>query len=289
MTAILPANVASAASQVVETAGMGGVFTAPTAGRYPCVVIVPGSGPTDRDGNNPFGVTARPYALLAGALLAEGVATLRYNKRLPGTTEAERALTIDAAATDAGQWLRWCRDLPDVTAVYLLGHSEGGLIALDLARRQPVSGVILLATPGKPVAELIMKQLARASDAQRSEAASILARLDQGQSVDAVAPELAPLFRPSVQPFLRSLMALDPQAMARALVVPLLVIAGGRDLQVPVVDAQPGGDALILPAMNHVLKDVSDDDADNLAAYREPERPLAAGLVAAIAAFIRRH
>ncbi|MBX3539172.1 MAG: alpha/beta fold hydrolase [Chelatococcus sp.] len=285
---------------IVNVDGMAGVYSAP-AGKaaFACAVIVPGSGPTNRDGNNPYGVGARPYALVADALLADGIASLRYDKRLPATVEAERELTFDAAVADAGRWLHWCRAQTGVSAVFLIGHSEGGLIALALARREAVAGLVLLTTPGKPVAELIQKQLAQAPEPLRAEAAAILARLRRGDLVDDVPAALAPLFRPSIQPFLRSLMAVDPDALARRQQAPLLVVAGGRDIQVPPADARPGGEALTLPDMNHVLKDVAAEPADNpladnlladnLAAYRDPDRPLANGLVEAVVAFIRRH
>ncbi|MBS7696920.1 MULTISPECIES: alpha/beta fold hydrolase [unclassified Chelatococcus] len=278
------------AETIVSRSGMTGVFAAPAGkGTFPCAVIVPGSGPTDRDGNNPYGVSARPYALLADALLAGGIATLRYDKRLPSTADAERELTIDAAIADAAEWLRWCRAQTGISAAFLIGHSEGGVIALALAQREPVAGLVLLTTPGKPVAELIRKQLAEAPEPLRGEAATILERLQHGDDIEQVPAALAPLFRPSIQPFLRSLMALDPDGLARQQQAPLLVIAGGRDIQVPPVDARPGGVALTLPAMNHVLKDVEPGAADNLAAYRDPDRALAEGLVQTIVAFIRRH
>ncbi|CAH1679250.1 Alpha/beta hydrolase [Hyphomicrobiales bacterium] len=278
------------AETTVTVEGMTGVYSAP-AGRaaFACAVILPGSGPTNRDGNNPYGVSARPYALVADALLADGIASLRYDKRLPATVDAERELTFDAAVADAGRWLHWCRAQAGVSAVFLIGHSEGGVIALALAHREPVAGLVLLTTPGKPVAELIKKQLAPAPEPLRAEAATILERLQRGDSVEDIPAALAPLFRSSIQPFLRSLMAVDADALARRLRAPLLVIAGGRDIQVPPADAEPGGAALTLPGMNHVLKDVAPDSADNLAAYRDPDRPLAKGLVETVVAFIRRH
>ena len=274
----------------VSADGMAGAFMAPTGdGPFACAVIVPGSGPTNRDGDNPYGVSARPYALIADRLLAAGIASLRYDKRLPATVEAERELTFDGAVADAGRWLHWCRAQTGVSAVFLIGHSEGGMIALALADREPVAGLVLLTTPGRPVAELIANQLAPLPEPLRADAASILARLQRGDSVDDVPAALAPLFRPSIQPFLMSLMAVNPDALARRQRAPLLVVAGGQDIQVPPADAQPGGVALTLPDMNHVLKDVAADAADNLAAYRDPVRPLATGLVEAVVAFIRRH
>jgi pimeloyl-ACP methyl ester carboxylesterase len=279
--------VSATEAEIIALGDLKGTFTpAVRMGRRPCAVILPGSGPTDRDGNNPFGVKASPYRLLAEALAAEGIATLRYDKRLPRSPQEEAAYTLDDAVMEAGRWLDWCEGRAGTAAVYLIGHSEGGLIALALARRRTVAGLVLLTTPGVGLAAGILKQLMVAPDAIKTEAATILTRLIAGEVVDSVSSALMPLFRPSVQPFLWSLLALDPGALAAAQTAPLLGIGGGRDLQVPPEDAAPVGGALILPAMNHVLKDVSDDRADNIAAYRDPDRPLATGLVPAIATFM---
>jgi len=104
---------------------------------------------------------------------------------------------------------------------------------------------------------------------------------------------LMPLFRPSVQPFLRSEIAMDPAAELARLRVPTLIVSGGHDLQVRATDAQALGQArpdarrFDAPEMNHVLKAAPTGRAEQQAAYSDPQLPLMPGLVDAIASFVK--
>ena len=104
---------------------------------------------------------------------------------------------------------------------------------------------------------------------------------------------LALVFRPSIHPYLMSVFSLDPVRSLSDVKQPALVVGGAADLQVFRADfdalaaARPDVRSLWLPRMNHVLVDVADDPADNLAAYADAERPLSAGLVDTLAAFLR--
>ena len=98
-----------------------------------------------------------------------------------------------------------------------------------------------------------------------------------------------------MQDFLIDVFRYDPAKLATSLKVPLLIVQGERDLQVSVADAkalaaaQPSAKLVLLPSMNHVLKDVSTDDrAANFATYSDSSLPVDADLVAAIADFVRR-
>ena len=105
-------------------------------------------------------------------------------------------------------------------------------------------------------------------------------------------PELAGLFRPSVQPYLTSWLLRDPAAELAGVRCPVLVVQGTADLQVQVSDArllaasQPDARMLLIPGMNHVLKAPNEVRAANLAAYADPELPLAPGLVEGVARFV---
>src|SRR6185437_11332636 len=114
----------------------------------PVVLIIPGSGPTDRDGNNPIGVTAAPYRLLAEALAAKGVSSVRIDKRgMFGSKAAvpdPNKVTIADYATDAHSWAAAVRKQTGAKCVWVLGHSEGALIALAATQQpQGICGVIL--------------------------------------------------------------------------------------------------------------------------------------------------
>lgn len=264
----------------------------------PVVLIVAGSGPTDRDGNNPFGVAASYLEKLAAALAAHGIASLRYDKRGAGQSPAvtdESVLTLQTYVDDAGAVFDWLRAQPGLGPIVIAGHSEGGLIALELAAaRRDVAGLVLLATPGRPPAQMIRDQLAPVPEPLRARALDILARLEAGGSVEDVPVPLHALFRPPIQNFLRSLLALDPAARLHAFPGPVLVAGGGRDLQVGRADfdalagTRPRAERLWLAGMNHVLVEVDDDVQANLAAYADPHAELAPGLAEAIAGFVER-
>lgn len=270
----------------------------------PVVLMIPGSGPTDRDGNNPLGVTAAPYRLLATALAAQGVSSVRIDKRgMFGSKAAipdPNKVTIGDYASDVHSWVQSIRARTGVHCVWVLGHSEGSLVALVAAQKPDgICGVISVSGAGRKLGEVIREQL-RANPANApllDSAMAALDRLERGEHVDVTGmhPALQRLFAPQVQDFLIDDLRYDPAKLAASLKVPLLIVQGERDLQVSVADAkllaeaQPKAELVLLPAMNHVLKDVTNDDrAANFATYADPSLPVDPGLVEAIATFVKR-
>ncbi|ALS59770.1 alpha/beta hydrolase [Pandoraea norimbergensis] len=267
------------------------------------VLIIPGSGPTDRDGNNPLGVRAEPYKLLAEGLAANRIATVRIDKRgLFGSAKAvanPNAVTVDDYVQDTLSWVNTIRQQTSARCVWLLGHSEGGLMALATAARHPdgVCGLILVSTGGRPLGDVLSEQLhANPVNAHIADAgdAAILS-LTKGERVDVktLPAPLAPLFAPAVQGFLISLFSQDPAKLIADVRVPTLIVQGERDLQVGLVDAQrlkqaqPAATLALLPDTNHVLKTVTTGErAANIATYGNPSLSLAPGVVSTIARYI---
>jgi len=295
---------AAAAAATVTIPGPKGPLegTLLTAGAgAPVVVVIPGSGPTDRDGNSPLGITAAPYRLLAEALAGRGVSTLRIDKRgLFGSKAAgdPNDVTVAAYAADTRGWAKEAARLTGRSCVWLLGHSEGGLVALQAAQdRQGLCGVILVAAPGRPLGEVMRDQL-RANPANAPILAPALAAIDSleaGRRIDAAAlpPPLPMLFPAAVQGYMIDLFAQDPQRLAASLKVPLLIVQGDRDLQVGVADARrlaagaPAARLAILPGVNHVMKRVTGNDAAaDIALYRDASVPVDAALVTVIASMV---
>ncbi|MBX9907516.1 MAG: lysophospholipase [Beijerinckiaceae bacterium] len=268
----------------------------------PVVLIVPGSGPTDRDGNSPLGIRAFSYRLIAEGLAARGIRSVRIDKR--GMFASSRAIadanavTIEDYAADIHSWVAAIRATMRVPCVWVLGHSEGGLSAL-VAAQQPcgICGLLLVSTIGRPLGDVLRDQITAnpANTPIRQEAAAVIAKLEAGHRVDEddINPQLRPLFRPEVQAFLASTFALDPAKLIAAYAGPVLILQGLRDIQVGRVDAErlhrsrPDAELALLPDANHVLKAVaSDDRAANIATYQDPDSPLAVGVIEAIAGFI---
>lgn len=273
-----------------------------TVQRPPIALIVPGSGPTDRDGNSAFGVRASTYRLLAEGLAARGIATVRTDKRgLGGSRDAvpdPYDVSIRAYAGDTLNWIAEIRRETGAPCVWIVGHSEGGLIALAAARHAPdICGVVLLAVPGRPLAEVLREQLRKnpANASILNQADGVIDDLDAGKTVDVtnLTPNVAAFFAPHLQRFWIDLFAHDPARMMSDYKGPALIVQGERDLQVSIEDAYSLKDAnaqavlRLLPDTNHVLKAVATDDpAANVATYADPALPLAPGVVPAVAHFI---
>ncbi|MEQ7874134.1 alpha/beta hydrolase [Sphingomonas sp. ASV193] len=274
----------------------------------PVVVIIPGSGPTDRNGNNPMGVAAQPYKLLAEALAAKGVSSVRIDKRgmfgSKGAVPDPNKVTIADYAADAHAWAKAARKATGAKCVWLAGHSEGSLVALA-AGQDPADlcGIVSISGMGRPFGTVLADQLKAQAAGQPAAtplldvALKAIASLEAGKTVDTAtmpAP-LMPLFAPQVQGYEIDLMKYRPAALAGSLKLPLLIVQGDQDTQVTVADAklladaQPKAKLVIAPGVNHVLKTVkADDPAANRASYADPSLPVAPAVVNAIAAFVRK-
>lgn len=278
-----------------------GTMLGPQAQHAPVVLIIPGSGPTDRDGNSPAGVLGNSYRLLAEALAERGITSVRIDKRgmfgSAAATPDANAVTIEDYVADVQAWSAVIRRRTQAPCIWLLGHSEGGLIAMAAARHTDVCGLLLLAAPGRPMGEILREQL-KANPANApllAQALPAIDALEAGKQVDTTGmhPALLRLFRPEVQGFLISAFSYDPARLLAGLAKPVLIVQGQRDLQVREADARalkqadPKATLVLLPDMNHVLKSVASDDVRaNLATYGDSSLPLAPGVVQSIGDFL---
>lgn len=258
------------------------------------VLILPGSGAPDRDGNQ-SGMTNDCLKLLAAGLRDHGITTLRIDKRAITTSDAEAAIRLETYVADTLAWLDFLRRQPGVRRIALIGHSEGALIGTLAAQRFPVTALVLIAGPGRPVGEVLRDQLApHLTPEWKTRIFAMIATLEAGGTVADVPPELQLLFRPSLQPYLRSLFAYDPAAELGKVTVPVEIIQGRRDLQVTVGDAerlaakQPKARLQLIDGMNHIFKSVPDDRGANLASYNDLSLPLAPGLIPVLADFLTK-
>ncbi len=301
-----PAAVASsvageAVTLETPTGRLGGTLLLPPGAgpRTPVVLILAGSGPNDRDGNAPqLGLRSNHLRLLAEALAADGIGSLRTDKRSIGESAAaggdEATLRFDHFVSDAQAWLELIARRRPQAPRLILGHSEGALVGTLAAYRSPVAGLVLVAPAGRPAGLVLREQFqAGLVEPLRSQALAAVAALERGEAVADVPAPLLAAFRPSVQPYLRSWLPLDPAAELARVGAPALVIRGSTDLQVAPADvarlsaAVPGVRTLEIAGMNHVLKAAPADRAGNLAAYVRPDLPLAPGLAAAVTTFVR--
>ena len=263
----------------------------------PVVLILAGSGPTDRDGNNPDGGRNDSLKRLAWVLAKHNIASVRYDKRgvaasRPATPD-ERNLSVEGYVDDAVAWSQKLKNDPRFGPLILLGHSEGALIATLAAPRADAAALISLSGSARPVDQVIREQLARSLPPPlmlRSN--QILDSLKAGHTDADVPAPLQPIFRPSVQPYLISLFRQDPAKAFAQLKMPALIVQGSNDMQVGVGDAQalkaakPDAELVVIEGMNHVMRIVPADVKRQLASYKDPNLPLAAELGGKLIEFI---
>jgi len=265
----------------------------------PIALIVPGSGPTDRDGNSGAGLRSNAYKHLAHQLAAKGVSTVRVDKRgLHSSAKAgdANAVTIEIYAQDYRNWIDVVKQETGAKCVYLLGHSEGGLMVSATAiGRTDVCGLILVSAAGRQMGTVLREQL-KSNPANLlilKQAFAAITKLEAGETVDTenMHPALMGLFRDSVQDYWISLMAVNPAQVAAQAKQKTLIIQGGNDIQVSVKDAgllaeATGGELIILGKVNHILKNAPRNRRDNMKTYSNPDLPVADGVVDAIAKFM---
>lgn len=253
------------------------------------VLFIAGSGPTDHDGNTMGMVHADMLKQMAEGLADLGMASLRYDKRLVGNSTRfdmdESQLSFDDYVRDAAAWCDYLKKSAGAKRVFLIGHSEGSAVGSIVAQKAGDKFVSLCGM-GIPMGDLLKKQIASPM------ADSIIDRLKAGVIVENVPSAMWSVFRPSVQPYLISLMKYDPAKELAKVKVPVLLVSGGHDIQVGDADlralsgASPKAERKIYPSMNHVLKDAPADRSANLALYNRPEAPLSEGLVEDIVRFL---
>jgi pimeloyl-ACP methyl ester carboxylesterase len=260
----------------------------------PVVLIIAGSGPTDRDGNSGllFGKN-NSLKMLAEGLEANGVASLRYDKRGIAASRAagrsESELRFDTYVDDAAAWVRELRKDARFSSVAIAGHSEGSLIGIVAAQRGGVDRFVSIAGSGQRASDLLLKQLAPQLPPElMKRTREIMASLQEGKTVADPPEDLAALFRPSVQPYLISWFKYDPAQEIAKLKIPVLVIQGTTDIQIPVDDAKRlSAKPVVIEGMNHVLKDVAADNDAQTKSYSDPALPVNAKLIAEIVKFVK--
>ncbi|HLZ03563.1 MAG TPA: alpha/beta fold hydrolase [Bradyrhizobium sp.] len=259
----------------------------------PVALLIAGSGSTDHDGSGP---RLKPATLkkLSDGLLAHDIATLRYDKRGAGGWKKEFGRPEDFRfkdfVDDAVSLVDYLRGSQKFSRVAVVGHSEGGLVAILTARRVPVDKLVLLATAARKQGDLLKAQLEKQLPPEKfAPIAKAIDAIMAGQIVDPPPAGLA--IAPAMQPGIASAFTEDPIDPLKKIVGPTLIIAGGRDRQLARLDflalgaADFAAKSLWLPDMNHVLVDVT-DEADDAASYNQPERPLDPTLIETVAEFI---
>jgi len=280
-------------------AKLAGVLWMPAqrSGPVPVVIVIAGSGPVDRDGNAGGMLRSDAYRQLAEALARRGIATIRYDKRGVGQSTYSGTLAnlgFDDFVSDAAALVTMARTNDKLSGVYLFGHSEGSLIALEVAASSKVDGIISAAGAGRVVADLMREQLGRqlsADDLKDFDAQ--VAALKAGKPLAPKTPTLQRLLEPSLTKFMKGLLLTDPKPLAANFKGKLTVLQGDNDVQVtvdkdarPLAAAHPGAKLVVLKDVSHILKHDTHKGQDQ-PSYRDPSLPLDPNVVEAVVSTVK--
>lgn len=261
----------------------------------PVALIIAGSGPTDRDGNNPS-MTNNSLKMLAAELAKKGIASLRYDKRGIGLSKSaggsEKDLRFENFIEDALDWCKLLKKDISFNQVVVIGHSEGSLIGMVVSQNPEVNKFVSLAGAGFPADQIVREQLKSQPPAIIAQSSPILDELVKGNTVENVPVLLNSLFRTSVQPYMISWFKYDPQKEIAKLNKPVLIVQGTTDIQVSLDNANklnaanPNSKLVVIEGMNHILKKADADPIKNTLTYRQPDLPIVGQLIDSIADFI---
>lgn len=281
------------------TGDLYGTLTIPVEKKsFPLVLIIAGSGPTDRNGNSAIGLTSNAYLMIARGLADSGIGSVRFDKRGIGASKnamgSESELRFETYVQDAIAWIHLLESDKRFKELYILGHSEGSLIGILAAQQTKIEGYISVAGPGKSSDKILQDQLKDKLPIYLIAVTNqIIDNLKAGKTVEKVDPNLMSMFRPSIQPYMISWFKYDPSVEIGKLKEDVLIIQGTTDLQVKTEEAyllskgNPKAELLIIDNMNHVLKESSMDTKENMGTYNMPNMPLKAGFLEAIIEFIK--
>ena len=267
-----------------------------SVGKFPLVIIVAGSGPTDRDGNNRLGITAKPYFLIADTLVKRGIASFRYDKRAIGKSVVknlqEKDLRFDTYVNDLVEIIKNFKDDTRFSEIIILGHSEGALIGAVTCNTIEVDKFISVAGTSRPADSILIEQLKQVPDIEKEEVLRIISIIKNGEIATTENATLNSIFRESVQPYMTSWFKFIPKNEYSKLTIPTLIIHGTTDIQVPTSDAEELNSQnsqttlSIIEGMNHILKNAPADTLKNTETYKNSDLPLNEEFVADIIKFI---
>ena len=273
-----------------------GTLTNPSTGEVEnLVILIQGSGPTDRDGNQSMAKNDG-IKKIARRLAENGIASFRYDKRIFKMQELkieEKDLRFDDFVKDARDILIYFQEKGQYKNLIVAGHSEGSLIGI-LASKDHANAFISLAGAGEPIDNIIVEQVNKMAPQLGQNARTAFNEIKEKGQTTNYNPMLESLFRSSVQPYMYSWMQYDPSEEIKKLDIPVLIINGTSDIQVEekqaelLHNAKEDSKLVLLEDMNHIFRKVeSDDRLVNTKSYNEPARPLHPELIAVITKFIK--
>ena len=256
-------------------------------------ILIGGSGPIDRNGNQNF---QKSYALkkLAEGLTKNGIATYRYDKRTAKQVRTgiiDKNTSFDNFVEDAISVIDYFKNSPNFEKIYVIGHSQGSLVGMISAQGR-ADGFISLAGAGQSIDEVITYQVEKTANIYLEDTKRIFSILKTGETTTDFPIALASIFNLQVQPFMISWMKYKPTEEIKKLEIPVLILNGTKDLQVTeeeanmLKEAYPEAELKIIENMNHVLFIIEGDDLENAKSYNESYRSISEELINSVKEFI---
>lgn len=259
------------------------------------VILIPGSGIPDRNGNQP-GASNNSLKFLSEGLASKDIAVFAYDKRAIAQLKAgnisEKNVTFDDVIADVKQIIQYFKSKKEFNKIIISGHSEGSLVGM-IASKDNADGYVSIAGAGRPIDEILEEQVVKQAPFLKTELRKNLDILKSGQTFKLENKMLSSLFRESVQPYLISWFKYDPRVEIKKLQIPVLIINGTKDLQVPESDAKllheayPKSELVIIENMNHVFKEIK-EDSENMKSYNDLTLPVVPELIEKVAGFTKK-
>ncbi|REG87612.1 alpha/beta hydrolase family protein [Winogradskyella sediminis] len=273
-----------------------GTLLTPNALEQPnLAIIIAGSGPTNRNGNQNF-LKNNSLKKLAEGLTKNGIATFRYDKRIVKqirNNNVDKDMMFDDFVEDASDVLNYFKALDKYNKIYIIGHSQGSLVGM-LAAKDKADGFISLAGAGNNIGDVIIDQVAQTAPMFNDDTKRVVNSLKEGKTTTDYPPALASIFNVELQPFMMNWMTYSPSDIIKELKIPVLIINGTKDLQVSVSEAEvlkeanENAELLLIENMNHVLFEIEGGDLENSKSYNESFRTISPELITGITSFIEK-
>ncbi|WP_370000354.1 alpha/beta hydrolase family protein [Winogradskyella sp.] len=282
-------------TEVTVSKWIDGTLLTPNDNEKPnLAIIVAGSGPTDRNGNQNF-LKSNSLKKLAESLANKDIATFRYDKRIVKQIKqgnVDKNIMFDDFVNDASDVISYFKDKEIYSKIYIIGHSQGSLVGM-LAAKEQADGFISIAGAGQNIGDVIVDQVTNMAPQLGEKAQSVVDKLKQGETTTDYPAALASVFNSEIQAFMMNWMKYNPAEIIKELEIPILIVNGTKDLQVSEHEAQllkeanEKAELEIIENMNHVLFEIEGDDLENSKSYNESFRPISSQLIEAISEFIK--
>jgi pimeloyl-ACP methyl ester carboxylesterase len=263
-------------------------------GKKPLIILIPGSGPTDRNGNN-VAMKNNSLKYLAEKLNENNIASYRFDKSVLSFSKEQLAsadtLTFESFINDSKAVISYFKNLKKYSKIIVAGHSQGSLVGM-IASNNKADAFISLAGAGRSIDEILIEQIGKQAPFLITDTEKVLNELKKGNTVEEFNPMLVSLFNKSVQPFLISWIKYNPQEEIKKLTIPILIINGSKDIQVSNLDAEllhksnPNSQLKIIAEMNHIFKEIKGDTTENMSSYNNPDLPIKQELLTIITTFV---